>query len=266
MEPRSLSGVEEMEAMRSMLRPVTKKCKASRILWGIDCPPEVMRSMSSFSRSSLDTGPFGRKNEYARKVKTNNPFRGHDYDPHREPRSNCGYFDGDQLYGISSVQLAILNGKREIKELLVQEANIMPNKKDKLRAAELLKLAYEKGIKIREFCKHDLNMLVDNRDHQGFVLRVSPLHLKKIDALEKSETFQCVLALDEISDPQNFGTLLRTSYYLGVERVIIRSRNSAPLSPTVSSTSSGALEAITINRVESMMKFLEESQKNGWQV
>ena len=255
-----------MEAMRSMLRPLTKKCKVSHIIWGIICHPDVICSFSSSSRSKSTYSPSRRMNEHTRKIRTNNPFRGHDYDPHREPRSNCGYFDGDQLYGILSVELAILNGKREIKELLVQEANNMPNKKDKLRAAELLKLADRKGIKIREFCKHDLNMLVNNKEHEGFVLRVSPLHLRKIDALEKSETFQCVLALDEISDPQNFGTLLRTSYYLGVERVIIRSKNSAPLSPTVSSTSSGALEAIEINRVDSMMKFLEESQKNGWQV
>lgn len=250
-----------MKAMISIqLRPISSR---SPILCSSAPPCYVSRRLCS-SRSTVSV--LGRMKKPIRKINRNNPFRGHDYDPNREPRSNCGYFDGDQLYGISSVHLAILNGKRKIKELLVQESNILPNKKDKLRAAELLKLAAEKGIRIREFCKHDINMLVDNRDHQGFVLRASPLNIDKIDRMERVQTFQCVLALDEIADPQNFGALLRTSHYLGVERVIIRDKNSAPLSPTVSSSSSGALEAITVSRVDSMMNFLEESQKNGWQV
>ena len=214
------------------------------------------------SASFIPEGTFRAK----RTMNKSNPFRGHDYDPNREPRSNCGYFDGDHLYGVAPIRLAISAGRRTIRELLVQEGNEPKSKADKILAAELLELAIRKGIKVREFCKHDLNMLVENRDHQGFVLRVAPLQLDKIDKLEKSETFRCVLALDEIADPQNFGALLRTSHYLGVERVIIRGKNSAPLSPTVSSTSSGALESIVINTVDSMMNFLEESKKNGWQV
>ena len=208
----------------------------------------------------------GRGDIFPKKINKNNPFRGHDYDPNREPRSECGYFDGDQLYGMASIRLAILSGRREIRELLVQENNEPSNKKDKALVADLLKLANEKGIRIREFPKHDLNLLVENRPHQGFVLRVAPLQLQKIDALERSATFRCVLALDEIEDPQNFGALLRTSHYLGVDRVVVRVKNTAPLSPTVSNISSGALEIVTINRVDSMMKFLEKSQRNGWQV
>jgi 21S rRNA (GM2251-2'-O)-methyltransferase len=110
----------------------------------------------------------------------------------------------------------------------------LANKKDEKSASEILRIAKAKGITIREFPKHDLNMLTENRPHQGFVLRAAPLQFKKIDSMPSSETFQCVLALDEVWDPQNFGALLRTSHFLGVDRVVVCAKNSAPLSPTVS--------------------------------
>lgn len=199
-------------------------------------------------------------------VNKNPFFRGHDYDPHREPRSECGYFDGDELYGMIPVRQAISQGKRNIKELLVQTDNDFSKKKDKLFATELLKFAIEKGMKIREFSKHDLNLLTSNNAHQGFVLRASPIVPGKISKLDRSTEFECVLVLDEIEDPQNFGALLRTSHYLGLRRVIVRGKNSSPLNPTVSSISFGATDSVNVYNVESLVQFLEESKKNGWQV
>lgn len=216
------------------------------------------RSSSTSGSSSHSSGkPNVKKSSY---------FRGHDYDPHREPRSECGYFEGDELYGMLPVRQAISQGKRNIKELLVQKDNNLSKKKDKLMATELLRFATEKGIKIREFSKHDLNLVTSNNDHQGFVLRASPIVPNKISKLDKSTEFECVLVLDEIEDPQNFGALLRTSHYLGLKRVIVRGKNSSPLNPTVSSISLGATDSVNVFHVESLVQFLEDSKKNGWQV
>jgi 21S rRNA (GM2251-2'-O)-methyltransferase len=140
------------------------------------------------------------------------------------------------------------------------------NKKDEKGASDILRIAKQKGITIREFPKHDLNMLTENRPHQGFVLRAAPLQFKKLDTLVPSEEFQCVLALDEVWDPQNFGALLRTSHFLGVDKVVVCAKNSAPLSPTVSKASSGAAEIMDVYSTDNMMKFLDKSVENGWQV
>jgi 21S rRNA (GM2251-2'-O)-methyltransferase len=142
----------------------------------------------------------------------------------------------------------------------------LSNKKDEKTAGEILKIAKEKGITIREFPKHDLNMLTENRPHQGFVLRAAPLQFQRIDSLPASDHFECVLALDEVWDPQNFGALLRTSHFLGVDKVVVCAKNSAPLSPAVSKASSGALEVMHVGSTENMMRFLDKSMANGWQV
>jgi 21S rRNA (GM2251-2'-O)-methyltransferase len=85
------------------------------------------------------------------------------------------------------------------------------NKKDGKSANMIIQLAKEKNIPIKEYAKHDLNMLSDNRPHQGFILRCSGLSFHQIDSLEELKGFKCVLALDEVWDPQNFGALLRKS-------------------------------------------------------
>lgn len=72
--------------------------------------------------------------------------------------------------------------------------------------------------------------------------------------------------LDEVWDPQNFGALLRTSHYLGCDKVVACAKNSAPLSPTVSKASSGAMEVIDVYSTVNLMKFLDNAKENGWQV
>lgn len=196
-------------------------------------------------------------------------YPGHsDYDPDRITRSNCGYFEGDNIYGIDSVRCAMLAGKREgIKELIVQQGITEEgNKRCKNIAKEIIKIATDKGIAINEYVKHDLNMLVDHQPHEGFILRAKPLECNKITNLEKSDNFKCVLLLDEIYDTHNFGALLLTCKYLGVEKVVINERNSAPLSTAVSAASRGALEYMEVCYTSNMGKFIDQSTENGWQV
>ncbi len=79
-----------------------------------------------------------------------------------------------------------------------------------------------------------------------------------------------VLALDEVWDPQNFGALLRTAHFFAVRQIVCCAKNSAPLSPVVSKASAGAMELLAgrqlLQSTNNMMKFLEHSKLNGWQV
>ena len=97
-----------------------------------------------------------------------------------------------------------------------------------------------------------------------------------------------MLALDEVTDPQNLGALIRSFHFLSHKvsssdyhqegaaqgqvheqdavSIVMCQKNSAPLSPTVSKASSGALENMNIHSTKNMMKFLEKSKENGWHV
>jgi 21S rRNA (GM2251-2'-O)-methyltransferase len=114
--------------------------------------------------------------------------------------------------------------------------------------SEIERLATELGVPLRSVSKHDLNMLSDNRPHQGVVLAVEPIELETLNALEApprdrapkgsaAGVVPCWLALDEVVDPQNLGALLRSASFLGATGVVVCSKNSAALSPVRTSPS-----------------------------
>ena len=101
-----------------------------------------------------------------------------------------GYYNGDHIYGITPVKLALTSKRRQISELLIQTGMDTATKKDSKSASDILSLCEENNIRIREFSKHDLNMLTDSRPHQGFVLRASPLEFSELTCLEPSKDFK----------------------------------------------------------------------------
>jgi len=188
------------------------------------------------------------------------------YETEEKTEPVYGYYDGDHLYGVSPVRLALLANRRRVDELIMQAEMSLEDKKDSKAALEIIEICQLRNIPIRKFPKHDLNMMSDNRPHQGFILRSKPLDFVDVKQLEKIDRFAVTLVLDEIKDPQNFGALLRSSYFLGVEKVIICAKNSCPLSPVVSKASAGAMELMTIYSTDNLMRFLDASKENGWKV
>lgn len=151
---------------------------------------------TDFESGHRPTRSFSEKNSYSdgprRSSFGNNYDRSYrpKYDQEEKKEPAYGYYDGDHIYGVSSVRLALLSRRRQIKELLVQESMDLSNKKDSKTPAEIFALAEKLNITIREFSKHDLNMLTDNKPHQGFVLRAQPLAFTKISSLEPTSNYR----------------------------------------------------------------------------
>lgn len=234
---------------------------------GSDLPPRSASAPPRRDPAGESPAPRGRSSElynrYNRDLRT-----GADMERERfKPPSPLWDYDGDHLYGVSTIRAALMANKRNMTELLVQEGMDVANKKDEAGASEILARAAELKIPVKQFSKHDLNMLSDNRPHQGFILRAAPMQFIRKDSMESTAgAFKCVLALDEVWDPQNFGALLRTCHFLGVDKVVVCAKNSAPLSPTVSKASSGAMELMDVFSTDNLMKFLDRSCEAGWQV
>jgi hypothetical protein len=112
------------------------------------------------------------------------------YSTEEKPEPVYGRFDGDHVFGINSVNLALKSHRRTIKELIIQTGMDLSSKKDTLAANEILQIAHGRDIAIREFSKHDLNMMTDNKPHQGFVLRAEPLDFLKLSHLDKVDQFR----------------------------------------------------------------------------
>lgn len=181
---------------------------------------------------------------------------------------------GQGVYGVGPVLAALMAGRREFYALYMQECMDLSGsnkkKKDKKAVEKVLRMAEKVGLKVIETSKHDLNMVVDNRPHQGLVLDASPLEMvntKELDPVRVEGGKAPVwIALDEVMDPQNLGAIIRSAYYFGAEGVVLCAKNSAPLSGVVSKASAGSLELIELLSCRNMMQFLSSSAENGWRV
>ena len=66
------------------------------------------------------------------------------------------------------------------------------------------------------------------------------------------------LFLDGVTDPQNFGSILRSAMFLGADGIIVNKLDSCGLTPAVSKVSSGALEFLNLYQVKYTQKFLAD--------
>lgn len=181
---------------------------------------------------------------------------------------------GEGIYGVGPVLAALSAGRREFYALYVQEGlDLSVNnrkKKDKKGFEKAMKMVEKIGLSIKEVSKHDLNMVVDNRPHQGLVLDASPLEMVNMKELEpvsiEGDKGPLWLALDEVTDPQNLGAIIRSAYFFGASGVVLCAKNSAPLSGVVSKASAGSLELMELRSCKNMMQFLTSSAENGWRV
>lgn len=75
-----------------------------------------------------------------------------------------------------------------------------------------------------------------------------------------------VVLLEDVQDPRNLGALLRVCEGVGVGRVLIRDRGSAPVSPTVAKTAAGATEWLAVERVTNSAAEIERLKAAGFWV
>jgi len=72
-----------------------------------------------------------------------------------------------------------------------------------------------------------------------------------------------LLLLDEIEDPRNLGSIMRTADAAGVHGVIIPKRRSAGLTETVAKASAGAIEYVRVARVTNLARTIDQLKEKG---
>lgn len=72
-----------------------------------------------------------------------------------------------------------------------------------------------------------------------------------------------VVALDEVQDPQNLGSICRTAECAGAAGVVIPERRAAEITAAVCKASAGAVEHLAVARVRNMADFLAEARTAG---
>ncbi|MBD2844743.1 23S rRNA (guanosine(2251)-2'-O)-methyltransferase RlmB [Paenibacillus sp. IB182496] len=156
--------------------------------------------------------------------------------------------------------LEALRSGREINKLWVAEGaqkNMQP----------LLGEAKKQGIVVQQVDKRKLDQLAPGIQHQGVLAQAAPYRYAEVDELlaraqSRGET-PLLLVLDEIEDPHNLGSIIRTAECTGVHGVIIPKRRSAMLTATTLKTSAGAAEHVPVARVTNLVQTIERLKQDG---
>jgi 23S rRNA (guanosine2251-2'-O)-methyltransferase len=103
--------------------------------------------------------------------------------------------------------------------------------------------------------------------HQGIAAKVHPLPDRGVedvvaDAADQDQAV--VLILDQVTDPQNVGAILRSAAAFGALAVILTERNAAPESGSLAKAASGALEQVPLVRVANLARSIEILKKGGF--
>jgi 23S rRNA (guanosine2251-2'-O)-methyltransferase len=133
--------------------------------------------------------------------------------------------------------------------------------------APIIQLAKENGVIVQSVDKRKLDTLAEGQQHQGVIASVAAQSYAEVeDLLQRARDLgeaPFLLVLDEIEDPHNLGSILRTADCTGVHGVIIPKRRAVGLTSTVAKTSAGAIEYVPVARVSNIAQTLERLQEAG---
>jgi len=137
------------------------------------------------------------------------------------------------------------------------------------RARELTALAGEWKVRIDRVGTMELDRLAP--DHRGIALQVdeassSPdISLEEfLENLEESSADVLVAVLDEITDPHNYGAILRSCDQFGVDLVVTRHRRTAKHADVISKTSAGASAWVPQAETANLCRAVEDLKEAGF--
>lgn len=161
----------------------------------------------------------------------------------------------DILYGIHPVAECLKAARRPVRKLWVTSADRLW---DLARAA-----GAEPSVKPFFVNREACDRLCGSPHHQGVAAEVGDFpYVDWKDLLEPPEG-ALVAALDNLTDPQNVGAILRSALCAGATGVTLRSHHAAKITPAVAKASAGACEHLRVALVSNQGMFLRATGDAG---
>lgn len=165
----------------------------------------------------------------------------------------------DYIIGKNPV-IEALKSERDINKILIAEGS------QSGQMQQVIGMAKEANVMVQFVPRKKIDQLSEG-NHQGVVAQVAAYEYAEIDdlfaAAEKKNEAPFFMLLDEIEDPHNLGSIMRTADAAGAHGIIIPKRRAVGLTATVAKASTGAIEYIPVVRVTNMSRTIDELKERG---
>ena len=167
------------------------------------------------------------------------------------------------IYGKNAVIEALEVGSREFNRILISNTARSDEKVERIKD-----LAKTKGVVFQFVGKEKLNQIVQDVQHQGVIAQLSPVRYVELeDFIDKnSKDLTSVVILDGVEDSHNLGAIIRSCVCAGVKGIILPSRRGVLINPTVEKTSAGAVNHISIIKVNSIVNAVQKLKERDYWV
>jgi 23S rRNA (guanosine2251-2'-O)-methyltransferase len=118
------------------------------------------------------------------------------------------------------------------------------------------------GVPVAPASAEEIERRCGSPAHQGVCADAGPFRYADPDALLALDD-PLIVALDQIQDPQNLGSICRTAECAGASGVVVPERGAAAVTPAVCKASAGAIEHLAVARVRNMADFLTNAKRAG---
>lgn len=167
----------------------------------------------------------------------------------------------DLLHGINPVAEALDSGTRQPLELILPSGRLAP------RLEQLREQAQKKSVSVRLVDKQTLDKLAGHNRHQQVLLRLPSFVYAELDQLlaawRASGRSAFFMLLDGVTDPHNFGAMIRSAEVAGCQGVIVAKDRSCPVTPVVEKTAAGALSHLPLCQVTNLSRTIEKLKELG---
>jgi 23S rRNA (guanosine2251-2'-O)-methyltransferase len=118
------------------------------------------------------------------------------------------------------------------------------------------------GVAVRRAAAGEIERRCGSGAHQGVCAEAGPYRYAGAEQLLAAE-LPLLVALDQVQDPQNLGSICRTAECAGATGVVIPGRRAAEVTPAVCKAAAGAVEHLPIARVRNIADFLADARRAG---
>lgn len=112
-----------------------------------------------------------------------------------------------------------------------------------------------------------LDQMSETGKHQGVIAYAAAYEYGTVDEMledaQRKEEAPFLILLDNIEDPHNLGSIIRTANQVGAHGVIIPKRRAVGLTATVAKASAGAVNYTPVAKVTNLVKTMEELKEQG---